>query len=104
MLGRLRMRVDEAMSHYDRVGNEVFAHPRPVTMGGILRPRFQSHYMEKALQRITQEYALIERSSFNERSSGNAAAPPAEPLTEHELKRRAKSVCLREFKHEAPRT
>lgn len=53
MLGRLQMTVAQALDKYDRVGNEVFGQPRLLTLNGILRPRFKSRYMERALMAST---------------------------------------------------
>jgi len=56
MLGRLRMKVTEAQSHYNTVGNEVFKHPRVLPINGLRRNRYSSKRFERTLQRILQQY------------------------------------------------
>jgi hypothetical protein len=57
MLSRMKMSVNEALQQYSTVGNGVFAQPRPriVSIGGVLRPKYESKKMIKALKKVVEQ-------------------------------------------------
>jgi len=50
MLSRMGMPIDDAIDQYDTIGNGVFAQPRRLHVMGILRPKYRSEDMKKAVQ------------------------------------------------------
>lgn len=56
MLSRLGMDIDDALRQYATVGNGVFAHRRRQVQrwGGIMRPKYASANMNKALQTVVE--------------------------------------------------
>jgi hypothetical protein len=56
MLSRMKMSVNEALQQYNTVGNGVFAQPRPriVSIGGVLRPKYESKKMIEALKKVVK--------------------------------------------------
>ena len=55
MLSRMEMDVDDALSHYTLVGNEVFARPRPfsfINAANLFRPKYNSGRMKAAINTI----------------------------------------------------
>lgn len=56
MLSRLGMDIDDALQQYATVGNGVFAHRRRQIQrwGGIMRPKYASANMNRALQRVVE--------------------------------------------------
>jgi len=62
MLSRMKMGINEALQQYSTVGNGVFAQPRPqiFSIGGVLRPKYESKKMIGALKKV------VENGSKNE--------------------------------------
>jgi hypothetical protein len=65
------MDIDDALGHYDTVGNTVFAHPRPQRKRwwGIALPRYPSRNMDKALREVVShgsEKEIARRKLENE--------------------------------------
>lgn len=56
MLSRLGMDIDDALRQYATVGNGVFAHRRRQVhcWGGIMRPKYASANMNRALQTVVE--------------------------------------------------
>jgi hypothetical protein len=52
MLSRMKMGIDKAMAQYSTVGNGVFAHPRIVHGKGVLRAKYKTARMKKALHEV----------------------------------------------------
>ncbi|KAF2490863.1 FabD/lysophospholipase-like protein [Lophium mytilinum] len=58
MLGRMEMSIDEALTQYDLVGNQVFGKPRFLhshfALTNYIKPKYHSRHMEKAMKAVTK--------------------------------------------------
>ena len=71
MLGRLQMTTREALTKYNKVGTDVFGHPRTLPLKGIRVPRFEDKRMEEALQDVTQRDRIIAPQPEDDRTVKN---------------------------------
>ena len=56
MLSRLRMTVEECISEYQSLGEQVFGHPRPLNIGGFPWHKFDYRVLESVIQDVTARY------------------------------------------------
>ena len=56
MLSRLRMTVEECISEYRSLGEQIFGHPRPLNIGGFPWPKFNQKVLKSVIQDVTARY------------------------------------------------
>ena len=59
MLGRMEQNIEEALAHYQTVGDQVFGRPRffpsHVRGGSVVQSKYAARQMERALQDVTAQ-------------------------------------------------
>ena len=58
MLSRFRMTVDDCIEEYKVLGDKIFAHPRPMAIGGIPWPRFSAKVLKSVIRDVTSRYDM----------------------------------------------
>lgn len=58
MLSRFRMSVNDCITEYKSLGRKVFAHPRPLLMGGLSWHKFSAQPLTAAIQDVTNRHCF----------------------------------------------
>ncbi len=56
MLSRFRMTVDDCIKEYKTLGERIFGHPRPMTIGGLPWNRFSAKVLENVIRDVTSRH------------------------------------------------
>ena len=57
MLSRFRMSVDDCISEYEALGQDVFGHPRPFAKAGFLWSKYSYRALESAIEKVTRKHS-----------------------------------------------